>query len=120
MSSRARAAGSVLLRHLGQRVSGGPAAPSPAAAMTTPLLAGRGERQLHSMSMISASEARADVAEVYASKNNYASLMSAKAELALISAAEARADVAEVYASKEKDGEWKDKDNAAVPEVRKP
>ncbi|GJN25669.1 hypothetical protein PR202_gb13527 [Eleusine coracana subsp. coracana] len=98
MSSHARTAGSVLLRHLGPRISGGPASSAPSSATSA--------RTIHSMSMISASEARADVAEVYASKNNFASVMAAKAELAVISAAEARADVAEVYASKEKDGEW--------------
>jgi hypothetical protein len=60
------------------------------------------------MAIIAASEAKADLAEVYASKRDYALV----AEVAGISASEARADVAEVYASKEDDGEWKGKNPA--------
>jgi ubiquinol oxidase len=61
---------------------------------------------------ISASEARADVAEVYGAKKDYAS--TTKVEMAIIAASEARADVAEVYASKREDGEWKGKEHAVV------
>lgn len=95
MSSRR--AGSVLLHHLGPRVFG------PAAAAPRPLLSLAGGGQGGSSTAwvrllsISASEARADVAEVYASNEDYAS---SKAQAATIAASEARADVAEVYASK--------------------
>ncbi|GJM86539.1 hypothetical protein PR202_ga02407 [Eleusine coracana subsp. coracana] len=89
MSSRR--AGSVLLHHLGPRVFG-PRAPLPLALSGS----GGGQGAWVRLLSISASEARADVAEVYASNEDYAST---KERAATIAASEARADVAEVYAS---------------------
>jgi hypothetical protein len=94
MSSRQ--AGSVLLNQLGPRVFG-PAAPTAAAPSPLLALAGGGQWWARQLS-ISSSESRADVAEVYAAKKDYAS--AAKVEMAIIAASEARADVAEVFAAK--------------------
>jgi hypothetical protein len=65
------------------------------------------------MAIIAASEAKADLAGVYASKRDYATAAALKVEVASISVSEARADVSEVYASKEDDSEWKGKNPTA-------
>lgn len=96
MSSRARAAASVLLRHVGPRVFG-PAAPSATTPRPLLALAGGGQGLWARLLSIGASEARADVAEVDASKGNHLSPSAVMAEVAIIAASEAKADLAEVY-----------------------